>query len=201
MKFLLVKLNRSTKLTISVFLFSVVLKLLLHYAEFGFFEFILFDYFFGSILFVIGIAILLIQLFSRKLNITILAALSILAITFLVIHFGINTKALDFADWKLNYSKREKIVQLIKEEGFNSSGRTYRIPSSLTLFPYIKSNEVNVVKQQDTTITVEFYTDRGLMDHYTAFVYSNDSLELKHLTEKIGGNNKKMAKGWFYVNH
>lgn len=196
------KLSRSTQFTIIVFVSLTLAKFFLHYLEFGFIEFILFDLYFSLILFLIGWVILMSKLFYRRLSYSIVADFLIIGITYCVIHFAMNVKSLDSLDWKINYSKRKKIVRLIKEErSFTSAQTTYQIPFSLTLFPYFKSNTVYVECQQDSIVTVTFFTDRGILDHYSAFIYSNDSAEIKRLDEKVktGGNEYKKETGWYFI--
>jgi hypothetical protein len=46
-------------------------------------------------------------------------------------------------------------------------------------------------------ITVTFYTDRGLLDHYSAFVFTNNSAAIRELDEKVerGGNDFTLEPG------
>ena len=97
-----------------------------------------------------------------------------------------------------------KIVQLAKanklEKGY---GGTYLIPDSLSLAPYFKSNEVAIQRLKDTFVTMIFYTDTGLLDHYSGFVYTNDTSDIQMFDKEVenGGNDFKLQKNWYLINN
>ncbi|MBN8790119.1 MAG: hypothetical protein J0I84_23800, partial [Terrimonas sp.] len=92
---------------------------------------------------------------------------------------------LDQMDWNRNYYKRQEIVRLAKEKKLaNVYGSIYKIPHSLHLFPYFKSREINIQYNADETLTITFFTDRGLLDHYSGFIYSNNKEMVESLNEK-----------------
>jgi hypothetical protein len=64
------------------------------------------------------------------------------------------------------------------------------------------SDEFHIQTKTDSSLTVLFYTDYGLMDHYSAFIYSNDSSDLIQLNEQVryGGKDYKISENWFEVN-
>lgn len=80
-------------------------------------------------------------------------------------------------------------------------GAIYIIPDSLHLFPFDKSNEVSIQTLKDTTVTLTFYTDRGLVDHYSGFIYTNEPEDMKSFDEKVkkGGNNSSKEANWYYI--
>lgn len=50
------------------------------------------------------------------------------------------------------------------------------------------------------SLTIIFYTDRGLMDHFSAFVYTNDPKQIKIYDDKIkNSGDYKMEKSWYYI--
>lgn len=102
-------------------------------------------------------------------------------------------------DWDINKEKRETIVELIKEGKI----RDEKIPDSLELRLNCSSDEFKIQTKTDSTLTVLFYTDYGLMDHYSAFIYTNDSNDLIQLNEQVqnGGNDYKINENWFQVNN
>lgn len=55
------------------------------------------------------------------------------------------------------------------------------------------------------SITVTFYINRGFLDHYSAFVYSDDSVTIKELegrvTEQPKPGNEKLDIHWYKVNY
>ena len=51
-------------------------------------------------------------------------------------------------------------------------------------------------------ISIRFYLDRGLMDHFSAFIYTNDPDEIAMLDEKVkqAANDYKLETNWYIVN-
>ena len=59
------------------------------------------------------------------------------------------------------------------------------------------------IRIDNKNLTVKFYTDRGLMDHYSAFIYSNDKNEIEQLNNQVESDKKdtdvKLEKNWYYI--
>lgn len=202
MKFSWKRLNSSTMLILYACIALILLRFLLHYLELGFFEFIIFDLLPKWLLLLLPVVIFFYKLRNKSMTYSIVADFAITGITFYLVYFAMNSDNLDSLDWKINYNRRQKIVRLAKEKKLkNVGGITYKIPFTLTLFPYIKSNDVIINYQNDTALTVMFYTDRGLVDHYSAFIYSNDSTQIQELEEKVmrGGNDFKKEANWYFI--
>jgi hypothetical protein len=194
----------STKLTLLTCIALILLRFLLHYLELGFLEFVVFYIFPKWLLLLLPVTVLVYKLLNKNLTYFILADFAITATAFYLVYFAMTSDNLDNLDWKINYKKRQEIVRLAKDKKLkNVGGQTYRIPTALTLFPYIKSNDVFIDYQNDTTITTTFYTDRGLVDHYSAFIYTNDTTQIKKFEEKVkrGGNDLKKDKNWYFIHH
>ena len=55
----------------------------------------------------------------------------------------------------------------------------------------------------DKNLTIKFYTDRGLMDHFSAFIYTNDQKEIAKLdveTEQDKNDEDvKLQEHWYYI--
>jgi hypothetical protein len=83
----------------------------------------------------------------------------------------------------------------------NVKGDIYSIPDSLSLFPFFKSNEVTIQTLKDTFVTITFYTDRGLNDHYSGFIYTNDTIDIKTFDDNVknGGNDFKLQPNWYLI--
>lgn len=59
------------------------------------------------------------------------------------------------------------------------------------------------IQLNDKNLTIKFYTDRGLMDHFSAFIYTNDQIEIEQL-DKQSENDKndedvKLEEHWYYI--
>jgi hypothetical protein len=53
------------------------------------------------------------------------------------------------------------------------------------------------------SLTIRFYTDRGLLDHFSSFIYTNDNIEIEILNHKSNLNNNdqnvKLENNWYYI--
>lgn len=58
------------------------------------------------------------------------------------------------------------------------------------------------LKKENDYITVKFYLDRGLLDHYSAFVYTDDPIKINRLESKVklDGNDHKLENNWYCIN-
>lgn len=50
-------------------------------------------------------------------------------------------------------------------------------------------------------ITITFYVDRGIMDHYSAFIFTNDSSAIFNFDKNVenGGNDYKIEPNWYII--
>lgn len=59
------------------------------------------------------------------------------------------------------------------------------------------------IQSDNKNLMIKFYTDRGLMDHFSAFIYTNDKKEIEQLDEqtKQDKNDKdvKLEEHWYYI--
>ncbi|MCC3158239.1 hypothetical protein LJ737_13405 [Hymenobacter sp. 15J16-1T3B] len=103
-------------------------------------------------------------------------------------------------------SNREKLILLTEDIKVNG-GKKYKLGNNEFVdgFPY-PFNEGFVVKGgreiDSAKILVKYYLDRGVMDHYSAFVYTNDSSEVRNLNKKVeaGANDYKLESNWYIIN-
>lgn len=84
----------------------------------------------------------------------------------------------------MNYKKRLEIVAQAKAHQLKH-----------------ESNDIRIKNPKDTTVTITFYTDQGLNDHYSGFVYTNDSTEIETLDAKVkaGGNDFRLEPNWYLI--
>jgi len=55
---------------------------------------------------------------------------------------------------------------------------------------------------QQQTVTIKFYTDRGLLDHYSAIIFTNNPIDIGEFESNVanGGNDYKLEEGWYAIN-
>lgn len=112
-------------------------------------------------------------------------------------------------EWKLRRSSREEIVKLVKADKLKPNVVHNNIICTLDDwdFPPISNggNEIVIYKIEDM-VTVEFFIDRGSLDHYSAFVYTNNPEKIKEIEKHIDFQtrshiNKKLDKNWYRVSY
>jgi hypothetical protein len=61
----------------------------------------------------------------------------------------------------------------------------------------------NAIQSDNKNFMITFYTDRGLMDHFSAFIYTNDIKQMKELDQQTESDNKdedvKLEEHWYYI--
>lgn len=187
----------------SIVLLFVLLRIFLHYSENGFFEFFLVDIAFGMSALSFPVAVTFVRAVLRKPMYAAAGDVVISAAGFFLIYFVLAPQRLDEADWRINFNRRQKIVAMANAGELTSTngGAWYSIPDSLHLFPFFKTQEVVMGRNGKSGITVTFYTDRGLLDHYSAFIYTNNPDDIKLFDEKVkeGGNDFKKEVNWYFI--
>ncbi|GAB3838836.1 hypothetical protein GCM10028821_41050 [Hymenobacter jeollabukensis] len=110
-------------------------------------------------------------------------------------------------DWhKVWVKNRGKLVSLTEDVKING-GEKYEVGNNAFAdgFPYpfdegfsIKGNG----KIDTSRLLITYYLDRGIMGHYSAFVYTNDSTEVRKMDAKVkmSANDYKLETNWYIVN-
>lgn len=114
-------------------------------------------------------------------------------------------RLIEQADWRMFYSKRIGVINLIKEgkltpnEGWNNW--TYELPYE---FPIISNNgnEIEITRNDSTkNMTVTFWIFRNYFNApSTYFVYTDDQIEISKIEDIIKNNpedNWKITNNWY----
>lgn len=112
---------------------------------------------------------------------------SILVGTFL---FFYGNELIELIDWK--YRKNERIAIVEKILNDNIKEEVYKSD----LFPPISNggNEIIINQKENGAKEIIFFIDRGLLNHYSAYIYSSNSPEKSsYKTFKI------MSKNWYKI--
>lgn len=113
-------------------------------------------------------------------------------------------------DWQLRRNSREEIVELVKADNLTPNGTYNKLIFTLEDWniPPISNggNDIAIYRTGDNKFTVEFFINRGFLDHYSAFVYTNDAEKIQELDERIrlnkdGHVNKKLDENWYRVSY
>jgi len=117
---------------------------------------------------------------------------------------------IEYFDWSAMKSERERVVANIrsnyKDTVTNNNRGYYPIPNNkISLIPLSRGGIAKIIKRNGDTISVEFYIDRGFIDHYSAFLYTNDPDEKAAMDRSIKegkyGFYKKLDKNWYSIHY
>jgi len=116
-------------------------------------------------------------------------------------------------DWKKEWEKNQTRLKALAGDILTQGSKKYIIgnnnfPADFDYpfddgFAIRTPYSLNGATSIDTkNITITFYVDRGLLDHYSAFIYTNDSTKIKEFNENVqnGGNDFKIEPGWYIIN-
>lgn len=105
-------------------------------------------------------------------------------------------------DWQYQYSERVAIIEKVREGKIKAVDGRVKSNS----FPPISNggNEVFVSITPTGEVEATFYIDRGFLDHYSAFVYTERQADINAYERNIkeGSTSKRverMAKNWYRV--
>lgn len=109
-------------------------------------------------------------------------------------------------EWRKNHVRLEKLKNDILKTGdrkYNQGNNDfpeefeYPFDDGFSIDCYNGNRGIDTKK-----ITITFYMDRGLLDHYTAIVFTNDSTIMAGMNENVKnkGNDFKIKQNWYVIN-
>jgi len=104
---------------------------------------------------------------------------------------------MEFMDFVFRLHERQSIVDQVKN-GPVASGSI----ADDDFFPLSNGGDIYFTKNQGGSVRVEFYIDRGFLDHYSSFVYTDDRKEisdLKNGNEPMINSVKKLTDYWYRI--
>lgn len=197
-------------LTISILTMAIIQAPLIYYYTYGLFAFfVVTPYLFIGVGLTVWLLIAVLKNINSQMTMFHKIGLIItICVGCLSLFFG--EYIIEKVDWKFRRNSREEIVRLVKEGKLKPNVTHNNIICSLDnwKFPPISNggNEIAIYKTDGGKLTVEFYIDRGFLDHYSAFVYTDDMEKIKELEEhrsyKKGLHvNKQLDEHWYRVSY
>lgn len=197
-------------LTIFVLTLAIIQAPLLYYYTFG-----LFAFFIVIPYLIVGLGLtvwlLIVVLKSKKSEIVRFQKLGvILTISIGSLTLFLGEETIEKLDWWFRRNSRQEIIELVKAGRLKPNVTHNHIICTLEDWniPPISNggNEIAIYKTDDNRLTVEFYINRGFLDHYSAFVYTNDKEKIQELDERTALNtglnvNKKLEENWYRVSY
>ena len=197
-------------LTVFVLIMAIIQAPLVYYYTSGLFAFfIVIPYLFVGL----GLTIWLLSLVTKKSNeqITVFHRIGVFLTIFIgCVSFIFGEDLIEKFDWNLRRNSREEIIQLIKSKKLRTNNNDKNVLYTLDnwKFPLISNggNKILISQTELGKLTVEFYINRGFLDHYSAFVYTNDQEKIKELEDymsikKSTETNKKLDQNWYRVSY
>ena len=197
-------------LTVFVLIMAIIQAPLVYYYTSGLFAFfIVIPYLFVGL----GLTIWLLSLVTKKSNeqITVFHRIGVFLTIFIgCVSFIFGEDFIEKFDWNLRRNSREEIIQLIKSKKLRTNNNDKNVLYTLDnwKFPLISNggNKILISQTELGKLTVEFYINRGFLDHYSAFVYTNDQEKIKELEDymsikKSTETNKKLDQNWYRVSY
>lgn len=197
-------------LTVFVLIMAIIQAPLAYYYTSGLFAFfIVIPYLFVGL----GLTIWLLSLVTKKSNeqITVFHRIGVFLTIFIgCVSFIFGEDLIEKFDWNLRRNSREEIIQLIKSKKLRTNNNDKNVLYTLDnwKFPLISNggNKILISQTELGKLTVEFYINRGFLDHYSAFVYTNDQEKIKELEDymsikKSTETNKKLDQNWYRVSY
>jgi hypothetical protein len=113
-------------------------------------------------------------------------------------------------NWKTDWNKHHVQLEKLKNDILKHGNRKYHqgsndFPDGFE-YPFNEGFSINCYNGNngidEKKITIKFYTDRGLIDHYSAIVFSNDSTVITEMDENVKnkGNDFKIKENWYIIN-
>ena len=191
--------KKNNRLATILLTLAIVQGPLLYYFTFGFFK-LLGIVIFGSVGLILTI-IAFFDLFRNRSNFATTRIICLIA-AFIIGIGSISGDLMEYMDFHLRKWERNKIVEDLKKGNLklNKQSGTYH---STTFIPISNNdNDIEINKDSCGIVSVEFYIDSGFIDHYTAFLYTNDPNEvsqLEHGTSDLYKAVKKLDQNWYRV--
>ncbi|MGE5497235.1 MAG: hypothetical protein ACM3Q2_04160 [Syntrophothermus sp.] len=115
---------------------------------------------------------------------------------------------IEFLDWHLRKPVRNEIVLKVKNGVLKPNAQYNKGICSLgnSYFPPLSNggNEIIVEYGKVNSVTVEFFINRGFLDNYSAFVYTDDNEKIKELEDRIKSEipgNRILGNNWYRVSY
>ncbi len=113
-------------------------------------------------------------------------------------------------NWKKEWFENRFLLEKLKNDILEKGNRKYHhgdneFPGEFE-YPFDNGFSINCYNGNhgiDTKkITINFYMDRGLLDHYSAIVFTNDSTVIAEMDENVKneGNDFKIKQNWYVIN-
>jgi len=121
-----------------------------------------------------------------------------LCFTILLGLFTIRGDLMEFLDFNLRKSARNEIVDRVKRGEIKSEHI-----SANSVFALSQGGEINIKDNAKGIVSIEFYIDQGFIDHYSAFLYTNNPDEIQNLESRNPNYHtvKKLDKNWYRVDY
>ncbi len=125
--------------------------------------------------------------------------------------FIFGEEAVEWMDWHLRFAERNRLIKEVKvgklKPNVSYNNVSCRLPRNY--FPPISNggNEICIQYGKSGALSVEFFIDRGFLDHYQAFLYTEDEQLINHMDNHMAASDgkpyvsRKLAPHWYRVSY
>jgi len=185
-----------TILTTIILLMAVIETPLFYYYTYGLFTIILLIPY-SLIGFVLSV-ILLISVIKYKTTTTAYHICGLIIGIIVGSPSAFKEKKMEYLDWKLRLNERQQIVNDIKSGRLKPNENGKYILTEKHLLPISNNSEVTVSRDKDGFVEVEFITDAGFIDHYSALVYTDRKQKIKSAFSNVVTD---MDENWYTIHY
>ena len=109
-------------------------------------------------------------------------------------------------EWDKWSDKLKELVKEIQENSANYSIGNHIFPKGFD-YPFDEGFAIHHCNNgkdepiKPDSLTIVFYTDRGLLDHYSGFIFTNNSSIIESYESKIKhqAGDYKLEENWYYI--
>lgn len=136
----------------------------------------------------------------------ILGAVAVLVITFTLlvpylIGSAIGPRDLDAAEiWARDSAQLQRLTAAIRTDSLRFPAGSHDFPEGFR-YPFDEGYSIARSGAGSSPVTITYYLDRGLLDHYSAIIYTNDAADIRRYDQYAGAGRKsrRLDRNWYLI--
>jgi hypothetical protein len=131
--------------------------------------------------------------------------ITVLGVSFLLGVLTLRPDIIEYLDWKYRLDERMAIIDGVKQNKIKPDQYGIAHVVQHTFLPVSNGgNDILVKNNLNGLLSVEFYTDRTLIEHYSAFLYTTDPNEMGVMDRSSEHDRHfahKLDENWYIVHY
>jgi hypothetical protein len=124
-----------------------------------------------------------------------------LSVAFIIGLLTIRQDNIVYLGWKFRLNERTQVVANVKKGLIKPNNYGICHISSHSILPLSNGgNNISLLNNKNGITSIEFYTDRGFIDHYSALLYTDNPTEITEIENSLNNKSsfyKKLSKNWY----